>query len=503
VSFALTALSLANKPLGYARTLWVAWAFGTSPGMDAFHLASGIVAFFAGSIGSTLENTVLPEILRLKDESGGNDASRSAMAMVSSFMLLLTALLVSAMIIAPGMFIKFFARGFDQERVIMGARMMLWLTPLAAVSMYRPILDIWATFTERYTLLSLVSTVFNFVAIPSLILSAPLIGVYSTAFSVSAGHLVLFVMFLLFMRGIPFAWRPSAALKDSAFRICKNSACLTAIIAASSLYVIVDKYFASNLPSGSVAAISYAAMTIGFMTSIAGVSMNFFLSKITKIAASDPLKAKHAMETSIALSLAYLFPVSAFITASSDAVVSVIFGWGRFDARSVSMTSTCLASYCLGFSFSIASIMMYRHALAVQKLKAVVVMSYISVALNAFLDWALVGRFGLLGLALATSAASILVFAMHYRVIIQSSLTRYLIKIKFFEQMILTIVIALCARLALRFGSAANLAAAAVLFVLYLYAAERFSLMPEVPAHWRPSKLAKFLFSAARSYIHE
>jgi putative peptidoglycan lipid II flippase len=468
--------------------------------MDAFHLASGIVSLFAGSIGLTLTNTVLPEIVRLREESGGDEASRPVMAFVSSLVLLLTALLISAMVIAPGVLIKFFAGGFDQERIIMGARMMWWLAPLAAVTMYKPVLDIWAAFTERYTLLSLISTIFNLIAIPALLLSAPLIGVYSVAFSSSAGHSVLFVMFLLFMRGIPMTWRPSAALKKSAVRICANSAFLMAVIASGSLYVIVDKYFASRLPVGSVAAISYAAMISGFLASIAGVSMDFFLSKIAKIAACDSSEAKNATERAIALSMAYLIPASVFIIASSDAIVSVIFGWGSFDAHSVSMTSAYLASYFPGFSFSIASMMIYRHALAIQKLKITVVISYISLVLNALLDWALVGRLGLRGLALATSAANILVFAMYYRMIIRSSLTRYLINIKFFEQAVLTGVLALCPQLVLRFGFAANLAASAVLFVLYLYAAERLSLMPEVPVHWRPSNLAKFMFSAAKSY---
>jgi putative peptidoglycan lipid II flippase len=490
-----------SKPLGYARTLWVARVFGTSPGMDAFHLALGIVALLAGSIGLTLENTVLPEIVRLKEKSGRNEASRSVMALVSSLVLLLTALLIFAMIIAPGVLIKFFARGFEQERIIMGARMMWWLTPLAAVMMYKPVLDIWATFTERYTLLSLISMIFNLIAIPALLLSAPLIGVYSVAFSMSAGHFVLLVMFLLSMRGVPLTWRPSAVLKESAVRICKNSALLTAIIASNSLYVIVDKYFASKLPVGSVSAISYADMIIGLLASLAGVSMNFFLSKITKIAVCDPFEAKNATESAISLSMAYLIPTSAFIVASSDAIVSVVFGWGNFDAHSVSMTSTYLSSYCLGFSFSIASMMMYRHALAIQKLKITVVISCVSLTMNALLDWVLVGRLGLMGLALATSSATILGFAVYYRIIMRSSLTRYLIRIKFFEQSVLTGIMVSCSRLAWHWGSAANLAASVILFILYLYAAERLELMPGVPSHWRPSNLAKFMFSAAKSYV--
>jgi peptidoglycan biosynthesis protein MviN/MurJ (putative lipid II flippase) len=274
-----------------------------------------------------------------------------------------------------------------------------------------------------------------------------------------------------------------------------------AIFASSSLYVIVDKYFASRLPVGSVAAISYAAMITGFFASLAGVSMNFFLSKISKIAVCDPLEAKSATESAISLSMAYLIPVSAFTIASSEAIVSIIFGWGSFDARSVSMTSTYLSSYYPGFTFSIASMVMYRHALAIQKLKIAVVISYVSLAMNTLLDWVLVERLGLMGLALATSATTILGFAMYYRMIMQTSLTRYLMNIKFFEQVVLTGILALFPRFALRFGSAANLSASALLFILYLYAAERLNLMPEVPVHWRPSNLAKYMFSAAKSCV--
>ncbi|MDR1965774.1 MAG: hypothetical protein LBQ36_03615, partial [Synergistaceae bacterium] len=80
VSFALAALTMASKPLGYVRTLIVAWAFGTSPGMDAYHIASGIVSLFATSIGYALESTLLPELVRQKEETGDLDSCRSIAA---------------------------------------------------------------------------------------------------------------------------------------------------------------------------------------------------------------------------------------------------------------------------------------------------------------------------------------------------------------------------------------------------------------------------------------
>ncbi|MDR3075972.1 MAG: hypothetical protein LBU26_01625 [Synergistaceae bacterium] len=502
VSFALAAISLASKPLGYARTLLIAWAFGTSAGMDAYHLASGIIALFAGSVGNTLENAVLPELVRLRENPGESETCRSTAAFVSCFVMALTVLFIIALMTAPGILIRFFARGFDGERIITGARMLWWLLPFASVVMYKPTLDIWANVRERYTLSPMIATVFNFIAIPAILISIPFIGIYSIAFSMSAGHCAVFVLFLAAMRGAPLRWRARDVAWDSVRRICANSAYLVIILAAGTLYTVVDRYYASVLPVGSVAAISYAATLIGLLTMLAGTPMTYFLSLITKSAETDRTESLETVKRAISVALAYFTPISAFIAASAGSIVSLVFGWGSFGADSVSMTSICMSAYSIGFACSVAVGVMYRYAMAVGKLRTVTVMTYFLVALNAALDRAFVYRWGLLGLTAATSVTQIASFVIYYNVIIDKSLARFLADAKFFAQLAASAALAFCASLASAYGTAASLSASAALFAVYLCLAERLGLMASVPPGWHPSQFLAFVVNAIKSYAN-
>jgi putative peptidoglycan lipid II flippase len=501
VSFTLTALSILSKPLGYARTLIIAWAFGTSPGMDSYHLANGIITLFTGSISQTLESALLPELARVREETGGEAACRSVASLISWLIIALTAILTAALVIAPGVLVRFFAGGFDAERIRMGAVMLWWMIPFAIATMYRPMLEIWSVFTERYTISSVVSTLFNFIAIPALLLSIPFIGVYSVAFSMSATNTILLVLIIAAMKGIPMRLRWNAQLRRSVVRVVKNSFFTVIIMAAGTLYVVVDRYFASRLPAGSVAAISYSALIFGLIASLANTPMNFFLSRISKQAASDRDEAARTLEGAITLTMAYLVPASAFIIAASKPLVSLIFGWGSFGEESVAMTSVCLAAYCVGLSFAVAASFVYRYALVLQKLGTIMVLTYVLVAVNALLDWALMRHWGLFGLSIATSFAQTMSFILYYLVVVGRALPEFLIRVRLGPQIALSGVMALLAWSAGKWSGTLQLALSAALFLLYLAAAEKIGLMPGVPPHWRPSKLAEFLLSAAKSYI--
>jgi putative peptidoglycan lipid II flippase len=276
---------------------------------------------------------------------------------------------------------------------------------------------------------------------------------------------------------------------------------MTVILAAGTLFTIIDRHFASGLPTGSVAAISYAAIVTGFVMTFANTPMAYFLSIVSKSAATDKGESLATIKNAIALAMAYFIPVSAFMASAARPIVSVIFGWGTFDDVSVSTTSVCLAAYSVGFAFSMASSLMYRYAMALRKLKATAMLSYAFVTLNALLDWAFVDRWGLLGLTAATSLTQIIGFALYYLVILNDSLCGFLTGTRFFAQFAMSGILAFFASLAAPYGTACQIASSGAMFLVYMLLAERFGLMQGVSPGWRPRQLARFALSAARSYL--
>ncbi|MDR3255530.1 MAG: polysaccharide biosynthesis C-terminal domain-containing protein [Synergistaceae bacterium] len=494
VSFALMFFMMLSKPLGYVRTLIIAWAFGTSPGMDAFHAANGVITLFAGGIGGAMESAILPEMGRTRKESG-ELAYRSLFAAVVLFILFLVALSCATFLLVPGELIRLFASGFDDERVRIGARMIWWLVPFAIVFMLRPLLEVLALLNEKYTLSSICSLAFNFVAIPALLFLAPIIGTYSVAACMSIGQLVTFILFLTALKGVPLIVKISAIPQGCIARIWANTLYSLLLTSSSTVFVIVDRYFASRLPMGSVSAISYGATILGIFHMALVSPLAFFLSRVSKLALENRNEARNVARQTVAIVFAYSLPIGFFTAVTAKPIVSLVFGWGRFDAHSVEMTATCLLGYNVGLVFAIASSVIYRYAQGLQRLERMIPLIYAMVVVNAALDWLMVGRWGLLGLALATSVTQSLTFIIYYLAVMNDSLWRFFIESRFFHQLAGVLVCAALIMVSGRFGMRVQFVYAAAMMLIYLFGAEKAGIMSSVPPHWRPRALVAFLAS--------
>jgi Uncharacterized membrane protein, putative virulence factor len=465
--------------------------------MDAYHLASSIVSLLAGNVGSTIDSAVLPELIRTGKEDGA-ESVRPLVAFFSWLSLFVAVAFCACLLIAPGILIRFFAGGFDDERIRMGAEMLWWLTPFAAAIMLRPMAELWATLQERYTLSSICATLFNFIAIPGLLLTIPLLGVYAVAFTMSVGHAAVLLLLLLLLRGIPvrFSFRRLRAAR--LLRIFRNTLYSMGIFFALSLFVVVDKYFASRLPGGSVAAISYAGTILTFLTVLASAPLRFFLARISALNVENDTAAQVIVSHSIVLALTYFFPIALFAASAAQSIVSFIYGWGNFDARSVGMTALAFAAYCIGFAFSLGTTLLSRYAQALQRLALLMLLSYLLVALNALLDWLFIGRWGLGGLALATSATQITGFVLYFFILMGPALLPFLWKCRFFQQLPPLALLVFATHRAQALGTLPQLLLTAAATLLYFFTVERLGLMVALPEHWRPTQLALYLARSVR-----
>jgi putative peptidoglycan lipid II flippase len=276
-----------------------------------------------------------------------------------------------------------------------------------------------------------------------------------------------------------------------------NASGIAAVLAMSSAFVAIDRYFASRLPQGSVSAISYASASVGLLTTLAASPMGYFLSRISRAASRDAAAARDMTLDAVALAMAYMAPMCAFLAAAARPLVSAMFGWGNFGAESVGMTSICLASYGLGVPFTFAAGLMYRYSMADGRMKTLIRITAAGLFINIALDWALVAGFGLLGLSLATSAAQFASFALYYKFMVDMRMASFLLQIKFFQQAALAAPMAGVVVLARPLGPAAGLVLSAALYGASLFLSERLGLMARVPPHWRPSGLARYLAGLA------
>jgi peptidoglycan biosynthesis protein MviN/MurJ (putative lipid II flippase) len=177
------------------------------------------------------------------------------------------------------------------------------------------------------------------------------------------------------------------------------------LIAVGSLYVVVDRYFASRLPVGGVTSLNNAATFFSLVIYFGTAPLMIFLAKSSRLVAEEGSYSESFRETSLfslGVAFAYCFPAGIGLAATATPLIRLLLGYGAY-RDAVDLTSDCLVGYGLGIFFAVAGNIFYRIAQVRSMLPRVTLVSLSFVAVNGLLDWLFFGPLGAPGLALATT----------------------------------------------------------------------------------------------------
>lgn len=411
LTFTSTTLTLTGKTLGYVRVMLIAHFFGAGAALDAYYIARGVVGLFVTPGSHAFDTSVLPQLEHCTTSQKGADL----IAALWWITLASCAFIAVILMLASDMIIKLLAPGFEPERLTLSKTMILWLIPYAFALLMRKPYEVWALRQSRYTLPFLWDVTFNFFAIPALLLLASYLGIFSVPATMSFGYVWLLIVATLTTSFpyLPKNWPWRELLNVGwGFILCLG------LVGASALYEVTDRFFASMLPIGSVASLSYALVLFHIPGAVFAPSLFLYLAKACRSAAKDPQTAERELRLTLALVRAYLLPLGIGIAAVGTPLVDILLGHGAFEESAVRTTTACLQAYVIALPFSVSSQVFARYAQAIQHLRIVVILSYIMVGMNALLDWILAPLLGAPGIAMATSGVWVIRAVTYKRILL-------------------------------------------------------------------------------------
>ncbi len=169
--------------------------------------------------------------------------------------------------------------------------------------------------------------------------------------------------------------------------------------------MFADTILSTLLPEGSASALYYAdriyQLPLGVIAIAAGTVLLPAMSK--RIAEEDVAGAHRAQNRTLSLTLLFAAPCWVAILLIPELIIRAVFQRGAFDERAVGEAAGVLAAYGVGLiaAVSIRAVVASFHARGDTRTPMVVSLS--AVAVNVALKFALVGPFGVMGLALATA----------------------------------------------------------------------------------------------------
>ena len=419
---------LLSRLLGLLRSVVIADAFGTEAELAAYWIAFRIPDLvFQLLAGATLSAAFIPVFarVRLRESADAAWALASGVLNLISLATLLVALLAFVgapwlvPLLAPGL-----GEGSGRE-----AELGSLAVELTRIMLISPIFfGISGMMTgvlnarQHFVAPALAPLIYNASIIMGAVLLAEPMGVRGLAVGVVAGSALHMVVQLPALALVGMRWRPRLSLASRPVREVLRLAGPRVIgLGASQFNLVIVLFFASFVSDQAISAVSYAYLMMMMPVAIAGMAIS--TAAFPLLARQAAARQMGALAVSVGQALGTILflavPASAGLVVLAEPAVRVLLERGAFDAGSSELVAGVVAVYAVAVFAHAGIEIVSRGFYALSDTRTPVVATVLSTILNAALCAALIGPFGVRGLAAAASVAAILEFLLVVRLLSQ------------------------------------------------------------------------------------
>ena len=399
-------LTLISRATGFLREIFIAKTFGAGSSADSFFLMSSMVSFIWLFTG-VFSNGMIPLLIEIRNRKGNEE---NLIRRLTQGLVLLYGVLVAILLVYAPVLVRFIGFGFSASS--QGLTVTLFRIGVFSI-FFGAIYDLHLNYLKSHQSF----LVANFAGIYSnliyigffMLLPARFQSIEGLAVAMVLSGLTKFVTTLPYMRRLGYRYHWVPRFWDSA-DVKKLARLSIPLLMGSVVYHIngmVDKVLATPLPTGSIAALNYSSRIVGTYESLimAGF-VTLLFPTLSHFAQTEQVRFRRTMDRSMRVIVDILVPSVVGLVILAEPVVTVIYRRGAFDLHALAQTSSLLRIYGIGLLSIGANALYVKGFYANQETKKPMLIGVTSVALNILLDFLLVGRYGVQGLAVATVIAS-------------------------------------------------------------------------------------------------
>ncbi len=340
--------TLAVQAFAFLRQIVIASAFGIDRAMDIYVIVFGVAAVVGFGLGTVMENAALPMLVKRLD-----DGDRAGFGQIGLRVVIiggLAGVAASALFLAATPLVgRFVTTGLTAAEKSAMTTLSWWFLPwiLIAVPYYAiaSILKAQRRF-RRFMAAEVVVTIVSLVVIS---LWRP--SVHAIAVAYAAGYGVALISMLPGL-GLPLGLRERGS--GQTFGVARQIGRFAVVTQMSSASMLVDRFLASYLPAGAIAAGSYATLITGQASAL----LTFRDAFMVPLSVEEGRAEKLGRMVSGLLLLA--IPAAVFLSFKAEPIISVLLERGRFGPDAVRLAAQMLALQALAIPVGVAMLPMYR-----------------------------------------------------------------------------------------------------------------------------------------------
>ena len=402
-SIIITLSTLASKGLGFFREILFANYFGLGNEFDIYLVGAALPITINTIVFFIAQNYLIP--IYHKKKSAQSVEAADDFIKLNIIIFFVFSLLFSLILYA---FSNYIIKGYLGEvtpGVFSTARNVLLLflitiplqTTFAVFANY-----LIAKFEYKHPALS--NIIVNLFVIIIIILTHKNLGIYSIAVGFIGGFILQLIYIVAFSK-IQLRFKNISIYNLSYKNIDSTFYLIIIIEAITQLFILIDRYFYTQVEPGGISAINYATTLYLLPISIlaAGLSTALFPKFASAFSARNHTLLASYFKDGLANNLFLFIPVAVFLFFNSDLIVSVVYQRGQFTQANTTVTGDLLKIFAVSLVFYSTYAIINKFLYATDLLNKLVYISIAALVIKIFLNFILVGSYMQNGLAWAST----------------------------------------------------------------------------------------------------
>lgn len=406
-------ITILSKIASFISELIIAYILGTSEKADAYSMIIGIHQVIYPMLSVGIWSVFLPKYKGILTKEGNEIAEKLANKVITMFIFISIVLVIIINIFA-GNIIKVIATGFNVD---LQTRCTSLLRIYSPYFIFVIISSIYAAILQSHDKFfgSQIREIVTY--LPTIILGPILYKIYDLEGLIVALVLgsVLRLIILFPFLDFKSKFKLDFEFKDNNIKdILLKMPSVLVTTGIEQLNTLIDKMMASGLSTGSVSSLNYGNKLVnafnGLFTSTISTILYPTMSKL--VAEEKKEELKKIIENTIIIVAIIVIPISMLMILFKEEIVSIVFQRGEFNENSVEVTSMVFCGYLVGMYYIGIKQIINNVFYSIGNTKVIMYISLISIIINIILNIILAKFLMTMGLAIATSIASIVYFIL-------------------------------------------------------------------------------------------
>ena len=411
---AITLAVVVVKLVATAKEYAIAGIYGRSDAFEAFLTAALIPGLLINLISESMNQALVPTLVRIRSSEGHGPAQRLfSNALVCTCLFLVIASV--GMALSARFFFPLIGSHFAVWKLNLAVHIFYGLLPVIVFTGIASLCTVVLNATGSFALPALAPIATPFAILAAAPLFASQFGIWAVVYGTVAGALLHVIWIVSMLNAgeyrLTLRW---FGMNEATHEVARQywAVFLSSLVASGGL--LVDQSMAAMLPAGSVSSLAYAGRFVSVALALFGGSISSAVSPFfSELSANgDWNGCRHTLRIWAWSAAGVGTIVAAALIFGARILVRFTFQHGVFGAQDASAVSGVLVMYALQIPFFVCSRVYYRFLVAMQRTDLVFFCGLLNLALDIVLNFVLMRRFGVAGIALATSlwSASTLMF---------------------------------------------------------------------------------------------